>query len=72
MNYQIVRTAPTVYLDETGNAINGYKVTIYFPEFDETHFLNVASLDPSVVSAAAEKLYGQRKALSELSNPPKK
>ena len=65
-NYTIQRTAPTVYLDQTGSAINGFKVTVHLQDVDETHFLNVSSLDPATVKAAADKLDAQRKALSEL------
>ena len=69
MNFQVTKTAPTVYLDQSGNAINGFRVTIYMPAFDETHMLNVASLDPSSVKDAGDKLYTQRKALADLSAP---
>lgn len=66
-DYTIQRTAPTVYLDQSGSAVNGFRVTVYLPEFDETHFLQVASLDPKVVKVAADKLVTQRKALLALS-----
>lgn len=65
-NYEIKKTAPTVYLDSTGNAINGFQVTVYFPEFDETQFLQVPSLDPKVVKEAVDKLYTDRVALNDL------
>ena len=64
--FQIQKTAPTVYLDRTGNAINGFKVTVYLPDVDETHFVNVESLDANVVKVAAEKLSNQRNALAAL------
>ena len=69
MPYVIQRTAPTVYLDQTGAAVNGFKVTVYLSQFDETHFINVPSLDPAVVTAEADKLEKNRAALAALSQP---
>jgi hypothetical protein len=66
MEFQILRTAPTVYLDQTGAAINGFKVTLYIPSVDETHFLNVPTLDSTAVKKAAEALVKQRIALNDL------
>lgn len=65
-NYEIKKTGPTVYLDETDNAVNGFKLTVYLPEHDETHFINVSSLDVGVVKAACEKLAADRHALADL------
>jgi len=66
MPFQIIRTAPTVYLDQTGSAINGFKVTVYLPDFDETHFINVEALNPDLVKSAAMELYNNRVSLAAL------
>lgn len=65
-NYEVKKVAPTVYLDTVGNAVNGFKVTVYLPEFDETQFINVASTDPKLVSQAAGKLVADRRAMADL------
>jgi len=70
-DFRVQRTAPTVYLDGTGNAVNGFQVQVYLPEFDETHLINVKSLDPAVVRPVAEKLYSDRKALASIGEPSK-
>ena len=67
--FTIQRTQPAVYLDNAGNAVNGFKVTVYYPEFDETQFIEVPTLDPATVNAEATKLYEQRKALADLGAP---
>lgn len=64
--FTITRTIPTVYLDKAGKAVNGYQVTFDLYEFDETHDLDVPSLDPTTVQAAIDKFIIQRRALAKL------
>lgn len=68
LKYEIKKTEPTVYLDEVGNAITGFKITVYLPRFDETQFLTVPNLKAETVKAAADDLYNNRVALSDLSD----
>jgi len=65
------RTQPSIITNERGMAMQGYTVEIRFPEFDEVHDIKVASLDPKVVKAAAEKLYKQRSAIEAFNKPAK-
>ena len=69
MEYTIDKTAPTIYLDPTGNAIQGYRVTVTLIEFNETHYVQVPDLGPATVKAKVEKLLSDRKALATLSEP---
>ena len=64
--YIIEHTQPTVYTDHKGSAVSGFSVQVTFPEFDETHTLNVPTLEASTVKAAVEKLLEQRRAIAEL------
>ena len=64
--YIVQRTAPTVYLSPTGQAVNGFQVTLYVPEFDETHFLTVPDLKAATVKSAADELVHQRELLENL------
>jgi len=64
--YEVKKVSPHVYLDQVDNAVQGFKVTLYLPAYDETHFLSVPSTDPEVVKIAAEKLIADREALASL------
>ena len=64
--YEIKKVAPHVYLDGVDNAVQGFKITLYLPEFDETQFLNVPNTNPSTVKAAADQLYADRVEMSAL------
>ena len=64
--YEIKKVSPHVYLDQVDNAVQGFKVTLYLPAYDETHFLSVPSTDPEVVKTAAEKLISDRENLASL------
>lgn len=64
--YSIIRTAPTVYLDDMGNAVNGYLLTVYLKAFDETHQVRVSSTKAAEAKAECEKLVDWRQALANL------
>ena len=64
--YTVQSTAPSIYLDKSGKAVQGFIVYVYFPDFDELHQIQVPSLNPAVVKAAAESLLKDRKALANL------
>jgi hypothetical protein len=64
--YEVQGTANTVYIDKSGQAINGYNVRVLAIEFDEVHVIQVTSLAPDVVKAAIESLLANRRALADL------
>jgi len=65
-DYVITRTMPTIYVDRSGNPVRGYTVYFDLPEFDETHYLNVPSLDEAVVKNVIEHLLDQRRKLAQV------
>jgi hypothetical protein len=65
-DYIITRTVPTVYVDRSGNPVHGYVVYFDLPEFDETHYLEVPSLDETIVKNAIERLLDQRRKLAQV------
>lgn len=64
--YRIVRTQPWTYLDRSGQPVNGFRLTVEFPEFDEVHMLDVPRLDPDAVERAAQQMLDNRRRLAEL------
>ena len=70
-NYQVTNTTTSIYLDKGGKAVNGYTISLYFPEFDEVHTLQLPSLAMDQVKAAGDLLYTQRAALAKLGQPSK-
>jgi len=65
-NYTVTKTTPWTYLNEQGQPIKGYKVTIYIQKFKEEHDIYAPSLEPNTVKAAIEKLVSDREAVSKL------
>jgi hypothetical protein len=65
--YTIDRTAPAFYLDNRGNPVRGYQVSVTLTQWQEGHDLFVPSLEAEVIKAAADKLLAQRQALAKLS-----
>jgi hypothetical protein len=63
--FTIIRTQPYTYLDETGEAVQGYRVVFRMTEFNEQHQVYVRSLDPSVVNPAIKTVVEQRKLLAQ-------
>ncbi len=64
--YEVLGTQNTVYVDKSGQAVNGYAVRVLLVLFDEVHVVNVPSLDKATVKAALDKELADREALSEL------
>ena len=65
-DYIIEHTQPTVYTDNKGSAVSGFRIDVTFPEFDETLILDVPTLEKAAVKASIEKLLEQRRAIAEL------
>lgn len=64
--FRIVSTQNTLYIDNGGRPVTGYLVRVELNGFNETHDINVPSLEPAVVQQAVERLLEQREALSKL------
>ncbi len=63
-DYNVTSTQPYTYLDDTGQVVDGYKVFFSIPEFDETHFVLVKSLTPTIVNKAIKALVADRNSIS--------
>lgn len=64
--YQIEKTRPDPYLDETGSVVNGFSVRVRFTAFDEVHEIQTPDLKPDTVKNLIEDLLSQREAISDL------
>lgn len=64
--FNIERVESTVYLDNSGKAINGYRIYVHLNEYDETHDLNVPNIQEATVKKAVDTLLTRRDALSKL------
>ncbi len=64
--YQITQTIPTTYVNKSGQVVNGYTVHLNLIKWDEMHTIQVATLDPKTVDAAARDLYTKREQLDTL------
>ena len=64
--FAVERTTDTVYLDEGNNPIQGFQVQIRLIDFEELHTINVPNLRADTVTAAAEIILEDRKALANL------
>jgi len=64
--YKVERMQTTVYIDKSGQAINGFLATVSFPEFDEVHDLKVPNDKPETVKKAAEAFLDNRRKIAEL------
>jgi hypothetical protein len=65
-DYIIEHTQPTVYTDSKGSAVSGFQIEVTFPDFDESHLVNVPKLDKVTVKTAVEALLEQRRELADL------
>lgn len=64
--FRIVNAQNTLYIDNGGRPVNGYQIRVELNGFNETHEINVPSLEPEVVRQAVERLLAQREALANL------
>lgn len=63
-DYRVISTQPYTYLDETNNVVDGYRVFFNIVEFNETHFINVPTLNPSTIQNGIKALIADRKTIS--------
>lgn len=64
--YTVERTAPTVYLDARGQAVQGYIVFVKLDAYDESHEVRVPSLSTNIVKKAVDDLVQNRDAIANL------
>ena len=64
--YQVISTQAYTYLDKSNTPVNGFRVFVFFPSFQETYPIFVPNLNKEVVKAAIEHLLADRQALSKL------
>ena len=64
--YIVTHTQSTVYIDKLNKAVSGYLVEFDIVAFNESHTVNVPSLDPKIVQTEIEKVIKQREALANL------
>lgn len=70
-NVKVQRVQNNVYLDNSGQAVNGYLVYVYLPDYDETLTVNVPNLSEATVKAAVDQLAKQRDALAKFATSGK-
>lgn len=65
--YSITRTEPTVFIDpKTNKAVNGYNVYFNIAAYNESHQIQVTSLDKKTVADAINAVVSQRNDLATL------
>ena len=69
--YQIMNTAPTVYIDNRGQAIHGHIVYVHLLAYDEYQEVRVPSLIEGTVKKAVEELVNNRDAIANLGKAKK-
>ena len=63
-DYRVISTQPYSYLDETNNVVDGYRVYFNITEFDESHFVNVPTLNPVTIQKEIQAVVKDRKSIS--------
>ncbi len=64
--FKISTTRTKSYINEAGQVVNGFEVTFRLLTFNETHTINVPSLNQTVVENAIKAIVADRKNLSTL------
>jgi hypothetical protein len=65
-DYKVVSTQQYAYQDQTQRLVQGYRVYVFFPAFNETHFVLVPTLAPEGIKAQVDQLLKDRKNLATL------
>ena len=63
-DHRVISTQPYTYLDETQAVVDGFRVFFNITEFDETHFVNVPTLNPALIQNAIKALIEDRKTIA--------
>ena len=64
--YSITRIMPHTYLDNAGQAVNGFQVSFTISELDEGHFIDVPKQDESEIDRRIKAFIATRKKLLSL------
>ncbi len=67
----VTRVQNAVYLDNSGQAVNGFLLYVYFPAYDETLTVNVPNMGEATVKAAVAQLSKQRDAVAKFTQTTK-
>lgn len=65
-DYTVTNVRPSTYLNKGGKPVNGYAITVYFPEFDESFEVRVANRDKDAVASEIVKELEFRRSLVDL------
>jgi len=65
-DYKVTSVRPSTYMNKAGKPVNGYAVTVYFPEFDEAFEVHVATRDKDAVATEISKELEFRRGLADL------
>jgi hypothetical protein len=63
---QVKSARPDVFLDDQGKAINGWSLTVYLVDFNETHQVRVATQDKKEAAQKISTLIAWRESLLDL------
>ena len=66
MLYTVTNQQPTVYLDNAGAPVQGFRVDFTLTEFDEGGSINVPKLDEKLIDVRIKELLSQRQKLAKL------
>jgi len=64
--YTITRILPHTYLDNAGQAVNGFQVSFTISELDEGHFIDVPKQDAAEIDKRIKAFIADRKKLIAL------
>ncbi len=64
--YTVTNSQPTVYLDNAGAPVQGFRVDFTLTEFDEGHSINVPKLDEKLIDARIRETLVSRQKLAKL------
>lgn len=68
---KVQRVQNNVYLDNSGQAVNGFLLYVYLPEYDETLTVNVPNMGEATIKAAVKSLVDNRDAVAKFTLPAK-
>ena len=67
----VQRVQNTVYLDNSGQAVQGFTLYVYLPAYDETLTVNVPNMAEATIKSAVDNLVKQRDAVAKFTLAPK-
>lgn len=70
--YSITQTSSTVYLDNRGQAVQGFLLLVHLQEYDEILEVRVPNLKDGTVKNAVSSLVKERDALAKLGSETSK